>query len=388
VIRRVVVKQHRALAIGFACLAILFTAATLRRDLHGFSLVYRAADRQGQLRRIADLDTVPITERLMQMPGGRQSFRARIYAPVERSRQTVLLVSGLHPGGIDEPRLVDLAQKLAHASVTVVTPDIPELSRFEITPALTDRIEDAAVWLASSPLAASRRIGLMGVSFSGGLSVVAAGRPSLRDRLLYVLSFGGHNDLLNVLGYFCQSLEHTASGQPRPHDYGVAIVLLSVARELVPAAQVTPLTDAVRRFLWASYLTRIDQEAAAREFAAVRALETTMGQPASTLLHYVNERDVEHLGPLLVPYLDAYAGAAALSPAQSPLPSAPVFLLHGREDNVIPSSESKSLARRLQGRAPVRLLLTDLISHADPDQPAHLVDVLRLFDFWGDLLSR
>jgi hypothetical protein len=34
------------------------------------------------------------------------------------------------------------------------------------------------------------------------------------------------------------------------------------------------------------------------------------------------------------------------------------------------------------------LLLTDLISHADADQPAHTAEVLRLSTFWGDLLSR
>lgn len=381
-------KLRRTLAIAVASVAILVTATLLLRDLHGFSLVYRAADRQGLLRRLADLDTVPVTERLIAISGRQESFRARVYTPRGRARQTVLLVSGLHPDGIDEPRLVDLARKLAQAGVTVVTPDIPELSRFEITPALTDRIEDAAVWLASSPLAQARRIGLMGISFSGGLSIVAAGRPSLRGRLLYVFSFGGQDDLLNVLQYFCRSFEGPPTGEPRPHDYGVAIVLLSVARELVPPAQVAPLTDAVRRFLWASYLTRIDDRAADREFAAVRELERTLPQPAATLLHYVNERDVAHLGPLLLPYIGRYGGSAALSPARSPLPTAPVFLLHGREDNVIPAVESEHLARRLQGHAPVRLLLTDLISHADPDQPAHLLDVLRLSDFWGDLLSR
>ena len=350
--------------------------------------MYRAADRQGELRRLADLDTVPIAERLIEISGRQRVFRARVYAPVKPSRQTVLLISGLHPEGIDEPRLTDLARKLAQARITVVTPDIPELSRFEITPILTDQIEDAAVWLASSPFAASWRIGLMGISFSGGLSIVAAGRASLRDRLAYVFSFGGHDDLLNVLAYFCRSLEELPSGQPLPHDYGVAIVVLSVARELVPAAQVALLTDGVRRFLWASYLTRIDDSAAAREFTALRELERALPQPASTLLHYVNERDIAHLRPLLLPYLGAYGGAAALSPARSPLPSVPVFLLHGRQDNVIPSFESANLARRLQGHAPVRLLLTDLISHADPDQPAHLFDVLKLADFWGDLLSR
>jgi hypothetical protein len=63
-------------------------------------------------------------------------------------------------------------------------------------------------------------------------------------------------------------------------------------------------------------------------------------------------------------------------------------LLHGRGDNVIPAAESQHLADRLRGHVPVRLLVTDLISHAEADQPPHVTDVLRLAGFWGDLLER
>ena len=50
-------------------------------------------------------------------------------------------------------------------------------------------------------------VGLMGISFSGGLSIVAAGRPTLRDRVAYVFSFGGHDDLPRVLRYLCTGHE-------------------------------------------------------------------------------------------------------------------------------------------------------------------------------------
>lgn len=134
-------------------------------------------------------------------------MRGRVYAPMGVGRQAVLLVSGLHPAGIDEQRLTTLARRLAEANVAVVTPEIPELSRFEVTPAVTDRIEGAALWLATESLAPTGRIGLMGISFSGGLAVVAAGRPALQGRLLYVFSFGGHDDLRRVLDYLCTGVE-------------------------------------------------------------------------------------------------------------------------------------------------------------------------------------
>ena len=370
------------------------------RYVHGLSLVVRGANLHGIVRRLADLDTVRQVERLVRVRVGRESIAARVYTPTRASRQTVLLVSGLHAAGIDEPRLMALARELARTSVTVVTPEIPELSRFEITPALTDRIEQAALWLATDPeLSPTGRIGLMGVSFSGGLSIVAAGRPALRNHVLYVFAFGGHDDLPRVLDYLCTGIEGSPAGGSRPeldtstrpgppHDYGVAVVLLNVAEHLVPPEQVTQLRDAVRRFLWASYLDGVDKPAAEREFAEVRALALRLPQPAAALLELVNNRDVSRLGPLLLPHIAAHAEAAALSPSRSPAPTAPVFLLHGKGDTVIPAAESGYLAERLRSHVPVRLLLTDLISHVDPDQPVDVIDVLRLGSFWGDLLAR
>jgi acetyl esterase/lipase len=114
-----------------------------------------------------------------------------------------------------------------------------------------------------------------------------------------------------------------------------------------------------------------------------------MTPPSQMLLDFVNNRDVAHLGPLLLPYVARQVEAAALSPSRSPAPTSPVFLLHGRHDTVIPAAESVYLAQRLRTqRVPVQLLLTDLISHAEADQPARVGDIWNLARFWGDLLSR
>jgi dienelactone hydrolase len=368
--------------------------------VHGLSFVIRAADMQGTGRRLADLDTTAVESRDLEIPAPGGSLRARLYQPARSHRRAVLVTSGLHPTGIDEPRLVRLSRELAASGVAVVTPDIPELSRFEITPAITDSIERAAGWLATeSGLAADGKVGMMGISFSGGLSIVAAGRPSLRDRVASVFSFGGHDDLPRVLRYLCTGSEPypprqmgQRAGQvfvKPPHDYGVAVILLGVAERIVPRAQVEPLRTAVRRFLQASALdSNVDKEAAAREFAAVRELAKRMPEPSATLLRYVNDRDVVHLGSRLLPYVTFYGGDPSLSAAKSPKPSAPVFLLHGVDDNVIPAIESEYLAENLRGHAPVRLLLSGLISHAEADRPPRLFDVLQLAGFWGDLVWR
>ena len=87
-----------------------------------------------------------------------------------------MLVAGIHPAGINEPRLVALAEDLAATGVAVLTPEIPDMARFRITPHATDVIEDVTAWLAAQgELAPDGRVGLMGISFSGGLWSLAAG---------------------------------------------------------------------------------------------------------------------------------------------------------------------------------------------------------------------
>ena len=394
------VTRRRSVTLLFVVVAIATVSFVALPFVHGVSFVIRAADMHGAARRLADLDTAAEREREIAIPTARGSMRARVYEPVRSHRRAALLVSGLHPSGIDEPRLVRLARALAASGLAIVTPDIPELSHFEITPAIPDTIERSAGWLAlESGLAPDRRVSMMGISFSGGLSIVAAARASLSDRVAAVFALGGHDDLPRVLRYLCTGSEPYPPNQlgrspekpfvRAPHDYGVAVILLGVAERVVPRAQVEPLRAAVRRFLFASALdSNVDKEKAASEFAAVRDLAKKMPEPSATLLRYVNDRDVVHLGARLLPYVSFYGGDPSLSMSKSPKPSAPVFLLHGMDDNVIPSIESEYLAEELRGHAPVRLLLSGLISHAEADRPPHIGDVLQLASFWGDLLSR
>ena len=385
--------------------AVVLAALVLvvRPYAHGLSFVIRAADMGGTAERLARLDTVAIATRDIAIPTTRGAMRARVYEP-NRSRRVALLTSGLHPSGIDEPRLVRLARQIAASGVTVVTPDVPELSRFEITPAITDAIEESGRWVAvDSGLAADHRVALMGISFSGGLSIVAAARPSLAGRVAYVFALGGHDDLPRVLRYLCTGREARPSPKVRlasdaggndtfvlpPHDYGVAVILLSIADRLVPTSQVERLRAGVRQYLWASALDGgVDKERAPAEFEAVRAYDRTLPEPSATLLRYVVERDVVHLGARLLPVLGSHGASPSLSVSKSPKPTAPVFLLHGLADNVVPPIESEYLADDLRGHAPVRLLLSGLISHAEADRPAHADDVVQLAGFWGDLLAR
>jgi dienelactone hydrolase len=298
-------------------------------------------------------------------------------------------VPGVHASGIDEPRLVGFARDIAATGHPVLTVELPDLKRYEITTRTTDMIEDAAVWMLRTDgfHDADGRIGMLGISFGGGLSVVAAGRPSIRDRVAFVMAFGGHADLPRTLRFLCTGVQPDGTTLA-PHDYGLAIVLLGAADRVVPAAQAPPLRAAILSYLEASRLDMVDKAAAAREFEHAKTLATSLDEPARTYMGYVNARDVVRLGPVLLPLVDELGGDPALSPARSPLPSAPVYLLHGTGDNVVPAIESTLLARDLEkDDRRVHVLLTPLITHAEVDRASTAEAVWQLIDFWARLLG-
>jgi dienelactone hydrolase len=293
----------------------------------------------------------------------------------------------VHAGGIDEPRLVQFARDIASMGRIVVTAELPDLKRYSITPRTTDMIEDAGAWLAmSSGFAPEGRIGLMGISFAGGLSIVAASRPSLSSRVAFVLSFGGHGDLPRTLRYLCTG--HLRDGTNRaPHDYGIAIILLGVADRMVPPDQAQPLREAILAFLHASHVDMWDKAQAQAEFEQVRRMAESLGEPARTLMQYVNDRNVARLGPLLLPHAAHLGNDDALSPDRS-TPRCPVYLLHGTDDNVIPAEESQLLAETLRSRGvDVTQLATPLITHAEVDRSAAARAVWDLVRFWTGLLD-
>lgn len=354
--------------------------------LSATGFVVRAAGMHGLARTLADARTEPVQDSRLTIPWRGGTLPGRLYSPSKTSARPILLVPGVHAAGVDEPRLDGFARNFAGMGHPVLSVGLPDLARYSVSPRTTDMIEDAARWWTArhADTRNPKAIGIIGVSFGGGLSIVAASRlPALG----WVLSFGGHGDLPRTLRYLCTGYQPDGSRRP-PHDYGVAIILLGVAHRLVPAEQVEPLRTAILEFLNASHLDMSDKTKAAAVFEHARTLASQLAEPARTLMGYVNTRDVAHLGPVLLPHVSALGGDPALSPERSAPPKAPVYLLHGMDDNVIPAVESTLLSADLRRRgAAAHLLITPLITHAEVDRPPTLSEIWNLVRFWEELLS-
>jgi dienelactone hydrolase len=382
-------RRRKALAILVAPVVALLAFGVVGYDhARAAAFIVQAAGMDGLAHTVSTWATHTVRVHDTTVPWRGGTLRARVVAGADTSAPPALLVPGVHAGGIDEPRLMEFARDVAGMGRVVLAVELPDLKRYSITPHTTDMIEDAAVWLStSSGYATDGRVGLMGISFAGGLSVVAASRPSIRDRVAFVLSFGGHGDLPRTLAYLCTGVQPDGATRP-PHDYGVAIILLGVADRVVPAEQDAPLREAILAFLHASHVDMFDKPQAEREFQAARGMAAALPEPARTLMGLVNDRDVGRLGPIVLPHVGVMGRNPALSPARSPAPRAPVYLLHGVDDNVIPAVESLLLAGHLRAAGTtVHQLATPLITHAEVDQSAAARAFWDLTRFWANLLD-
>ena len=360
------------------------------------SLIVRGAHLGGRIETFANDRAYTVDARPVHaVPTRHGDIPARFYVPAKVIGHPVIVIPGIHSAGIEEGRLTALSGQLAATGLTVMTIALPDLQAYRITPSATDAIEDAVSWLAGQrAYAPDGKIGVVGISFAGGLSIAAASRDSIKDKLAYVVSFGGHADLPRVMRYLATGEETAVPGVTihPPHDYGVGVILHGLAdRGVVPADQVGPLREGIATFLLGSQQTVLTPALAEKTFARAREFENTLPEPSRTYLHYVNERDTKKLGAVLLPYLNQLgANDPALSPERTPaVPIAPVYLLHGVDDTVIPAVESALLAENLRNRgADVHLLLSGLITHAEVSKNVPVDETLRLVSFWASVLRQ
>ncbi len=329
-------------------------------------------------------ETLAVETRLLELPTRHGPVSARVYAPAT-THATLLVVPGMHGGGLEEPRQAVFASRFASTGVTVIVVAPPDLRALRLTPRTTDQIEDAVAWVTSNPSLAPRgQVGLAGISFGGGLAIVAAGRPRLDGRLDYVLSLGGHGDLERVLRYLATGRLPDGTRRP-PHNYAAVLAALAALPWIVPADQAVAVERALRVYLDAALETQTDS---VRLIAEARQAARGLAEPGRAIVTAAVKEDVATLGRFVEPAVVHLAADPALSPERSPPPRVPVFLLHGATDNVIPSSETGQLAAHLAGAGvPVRALLTPMLSHVGVQADVGLQDYWQLVHFWKHLRS-
>lgn len=371
------VSPRWAVVLGLALASVLLGWAPVTRHVRAAEFLQRLAERApAQAVNAPKLSTEDVT-----IPGKNGPFRARLYFPQGAAPGAGIVVAhGVHYRGIDERRLVPFARALAESGLTVLTPELSELADYRITENGVDVIRDSVRYLATRrDHVAGDRVGLLGFSFAGGLSLVAARDATTAAHLTSVTSIGGHYDLRRVLRFLIHNEIETPTGlvHQKAHEYGLVVLVYGNLQHFVPAQDLPAMREGFKAWL------HEDQRAAR---AAAKARTT----PESERLWQLLEKgELQTLAPELDALLQSQsAELAALSSAHHLRQlSMPVYLLHGAHDSVIPSSETDAANLELEGaKASHSALVSPLLEHVEMSKTAGLADKWALVSFMAKVL--
>ena len=226
----------------------------------------------------------------------------------------LVLVHGVTADGRDDPRAVQAASLLARVGFDVLVPDIPGLRAGRLRPADVEPVV-AAIEAA----AADRRAVVLAVSIGAGPAVLAAADDRVRDRVAAVVTLGGYASAHELVRFFLTG--DYAFGPHRGrvrHDPAVVEAFLGANADLLGGHDPRRLAR---------------DEAAARRF---------LGElPSGT------EALLTRLSPV-----------SAVTAVRARL-----VLVHGRQDRVVPFTESL----RLAAARPVdtRVVLLGSVDHVE-----------------------
>lgn len=371
--------SRRLLAALLAAMTVLAVPAVDAR-LRATGLLLRSlarADADGGAG-LAALGRRPVTEVVEDRAAG--GGRMRWYLPrTPAAPPPVLVVHGVHPEGIDEPRLRSFARAMSEAGMVVATPHVASLASFRIDREAVDTIAASARELAER--SGRAQVCVLGISFSGGLALIAAGEPGIGDAIGAVVALGAHHDVERIARWYVgQSISGPQGESPpvAPHPYGAGVLLERHLDRFVPAADVPKAQAALEaRLLGQSrkadrLLRRLSPEGQqALEGILDRQQDATVGETLLDALAQEAER-VRDISP-----------AGRLQRLR-----VPVYLVHGTGDPVVPSTETLWLAREVPPRALQATMVTPLFRHAELEGEPSLWDQLALVDVIARVLRQ
>ena len=372
-------RKFRTVAIIFfltLALVFLLFARSGYTHLRAAGLLLRIENPQHP-GRLGSIHTYPIVESSTEIRTPTGPIRARLYSPQGVANAPgMLVVHGVHHLGIDEPRLVAFARALSTSGIQVLTPELPALADYQVDSHSIDLIGLSARDFAQS---LGHKVGVLGISFGGGLSLLAAANPRYERYIRFVVSVGAHDDLERVSQFFIANQIARPDGstlQMAAHEYGPLVLIYSHADDFFPPADVNAARETLRLLLW----ERVDES---------RKAAGKLSPPSRAKMELLYSHHIESLSDDMQQVLvQHHADMASVSPHDR-LQSlkVPVLLLHGSADNVIPPTELLWLERDVPPADLKAALTSPVLSHVSMEGKPTLADNLRLIRFMAKMLE-
>jgi pimeloyl-ACP methyl ester carboxylesterase len=369
-------KPYSRILLALPFLLILFLASmpTIYDHLRAASILMVIADMPESA--MSDFDSNPVVEEEITFPST-VTEPARIYHPVGIAHPSALVVvPGVHHLGMDEPRLRRFARALASHGYLVLTPRVDDLADYNISKSSATVIGDAVHELVRR--SGAPKVGLLGLSFAGGMSLIAASDPAVQRRLSAVIAIGAHDDLSRVLDFFETDQTVAPDGtvlKMKAHEYGSLVTAYSHATAFFSPADVSQARITLRELLWEN-IPEAHAEAAKLSPQGQARMAQLFAHDTKSLV-----ADTRRGLAQIRPELDASSPHFYLAKVHIP-----VLLLHGSADNVVPPTETLWLEHDLPKDALKAALISPAIGHVEVGG-ATTMDKLRLIHWMKVMLD-
>lgn len=327
----------------------------------------------GPLKAVA---TEPLTTEVLTLNTDAGPVRARMYTPVRHPNAPGLIVfHGVHHLGMDEPRLMSFAAAMAACGLQVLTPELPAIKDYRVNEASVAVIGSSVKWFA---LRKGKPVGVMGLSFSGGLSLVAAANPAYRPSMKLVFAVGSQGAMGRVASYY------RTGEAPRPdgsmellpaHEYGPLVLEYEHVEEFVPTPDVPGIRKVLRAHLYedkAAEVAAMEQLTPRQQGEAAELMDAGSG----TVRAMLQTSELRHRKEMAGLSPELHLGELTV----------PVFLLHGEADNIIPSAETLWMASELRATTLQAALVSPVLSHLDMQKAPGAWETWKLVHFMALVL--
>lgn len=254
----------------------------------------------------------------------------------------LVLVHGAAPRGKDDPRLVRLARALAAADRLVFVPDL-ELKNRAFEERDLERIVESIAALSDHPAASAGRVQVVGISYGGSFALVAAADDRVSAAIEQIAVFGAYFDLV---GY----IQAITTGTSIVADRRVEWERPARAEELLREVSVQAAPNRVRPALRGALEGRVAPEDLGPEARRIYGFLANEGP----------QRTYELVSGLPD---DMRAVLSRFSPSTTAAGlTAPVIVLHARNDPAVPYAES---LRLIDALPEARLVTLEHFGHVD-----------------------
>jgi dienelactone hydrolase len=308
--------------------------------------------------------------------------------PSERPYPGILLNHGVVDTGKNDPRLRRFAEILCRSGFVILVPDFKGMRSFHIAPSDVDEVQAAfESFISMKEYTLPESCGLFGFSYGSGPTMIAASRPAIRQKVRFIVSFGGYYDLRNVLSYIATGIFEFEGKRHfrKPQEYG-KWVFLENNLDLVTSAPDRLILQRIIR------IKLKDEQASIEPFLPLLGEE---GKNALALLSHTDPSQTESLLRKLPSHVRSSIEALGVAPALKQL-KADLVLAHGEDDDMIPYTETLRLAQGAPDPRRVYLQILRSYAHMDPDrQPLtvrnfftfHLPEGWKLFGLIHQLMK-